>query len=185
MNRDTNEFCRHALGEFAFLLDSGFRETLETSVSHFSIEYTRPDSRVIDVGAFLPRYEYDVSLRCSNNQYGLDELAAIIEPDIPAEHDWTWAHSDANTFAQRITYSATVLRRLLPLFLDDDANLWERVSARRRTFIDAERVRDQLKLADAAFAENRWSDAIEIYESIATLTPVQAKRLAIAKRRSM
>jgi hypothetical protein len=184
MNLDTNELCCHALGEFAFLLDSGFNESHATGTPHFSIDYTRSDSRTIGVGACLPRYEYDVSLRLADNQYALDELAAVIEPDVAIEHDWAWAHSDADTFTKRITYSATVLRRLLPLFLDDDADVWGRVSARRRTFADAARVRELLKLADVAFADNRWTDAIEIYESIASLTPVQVKRLAIAKRRS-
>ena len=67
MTRDTTEFCRHALTEFAFVTESGFSETHEIGTPHFSIDFTRPDSHKIVIGAFLPRYEYFVSL-CVRNE---------------------------------------------------------------------------------------------------------------------
>ena len=183
MNRDTSEFCNHALTEFSFLGGFGFSQSHMIGVPNFSIEFTRPDSRTVEVGAFLPRYEYYVSLRHSNNQYGLDELATVIEPDSKAEFDWTWAHSDPETFKIRISYSATLLHRLIGCFLDDANDLWDRISSRRRAFADSERDRDQRKLAESAFTDGQWQNAIDIYGGLDVLSPLEAKRLSIAKRR--
>ena len=183
MNRGTSEFCNHALSEFSFLRNAGFSESHAVGIPHFSIEFVGPDSRTVGIGAFLPRYEYYVSLRHADAEYGLDELAAVLEPDREPEHDWTWAHSDPATFMARISYSASLLRRFITHFLDDDGSLWERVSARRNSFANAEWEREQRKTAATAFGDGRWQEAIRIYESLRTLSPVESKRLSIAKRR--
>ena len=184
MSRDTSDFCRHALTEFSFLLDFGFSESHQIGVPHFSIEYAIPGAHTIGVGAFLPRYEYYVSLAHEGNWYPLDELAAATGDIVDLGYDWTWAHSDPNIFKQRISHSSELLRGLLPEFLKDSANQWTRVSSQRSAIATAQRRHEQLKLADSAFADGQWTDAISIYESISELSAVQLKRLSIARRRS-
>ncbi len=183
MKREPSELCSHALAEFAFLKEHGFSESHTVGVSHFSIEYRSAGSHLIGVGAFLPRYEYDVSFTHNDNHCELDELALILDAAEPDAPNWTWAHSDPSVFSQHIAYSAALLRKLLPELLGDDGNLWERVSLRRAQMSTEQQHIDQLKIADAAFSDGRWGDAIAIYESVPNLTPVQDKRLGIAKRR--
>lgn len=183
MNREPSEFCRHALAEFAFLAENGFSESHTVGDSHFSIEYRSMRSHLIGVGAFLPRYEYDVSLAHKGNHCDLHELAVILNTAEPGSPNWTWAHSVPTVFSQHITYSAALLRKLLPEFLGDDGTFWERVLSRRARMSTEQHHIDQLKLADAAFCDGRWGDAIAIYESAPNRTPVQDKRLGIAKHR--
>ena len=93
------------------------------------------------------------------------------------------AHSDPSVFFHHITYSALLLRKLLPELLGDDCTLSERVSLRRAQMSTERHQVDQVKMANAAFSDGRWGDAIAIYESVPNLTPVQDKRLGIAKVR--
>ena len=183
MNRDTTELCRHALAEFAFLPEHDFTESHFTSDSCFSIKYRSVNCLQIGVGAFLPRYEYDVSLSCDNNRCHLHELAAILDTYESGEPNWTWAHSDPLVFSQHVAYSAMLLRILLPEILRDNGSIWNCIAQRRATMAAREHHTQQLENADAAFSDGRWRDAIAIYESVASLSPVQEKRLGIAKRR--
>ena len=182
MHREPSDFCRHALAEFAFLAENGFSESHTVGASHFSIKYRSADSHQIGVGAFLPRQEYEVSFAHNDNHCELNELAVMpdaAEADAP---NWAWAHADPSVFSQHIRYSAALLCKLLPELLRNDGDLWERVSSHRAEVSTDRYHVDQLKLADAAFSDGRWSDAIAIYESVPNLTPVQDKRLGIAKR---
>lgn len=181
MTRDTTELCRHALNEFAFLTNSGFSESHEIGTPHFSIDFTHIDVRNIAIGAFLPRYEYYVSLTHGANRFGLDELMAARQLNAPDSPNWTWAHSDDLTFRRHISYSAGVLHGVLQYFLNAPHALWSDVLSYRADISAAQHNAEQLKQADSAFANGRWGDAIAIYESASELTPVQSKRLGIAK----
>jgi hypothetical protein len=185
MKRYSTDLCNHALNEFGFLFDLGFEPRNEVTDSTFYITYTVSDGRVITVCSFLPRYEYDVTLRRTFNSesYHLDELISATAPEWNIETDWTWAHSDPKEFSRRISYSANLLRRFGQPFFDRDESIWPVMQQRRVAYSAAQELIRRRSQSKTAFEEQRWSEAIQIYESLpCSLTPLEMKRLTIAKK---
>ena len=90
MKREPSELCSHVLAEFAFLADHSFSESHTVGASHCSSECDSAGSRLIAVGAFLPRFEYDVLLTHNDNHCFLHELAVIMDTAEPDAPNWTW-----------------------------------------------------------------------------------------------
>lgn len=183
-NRNSQELCRHALQEFAFLEREGFAPTCETSAPCFTITYStalQPTSFFI--GAFLPRYEYGVSIDRNGQRIELDEVASVLDPPSREVPDWTWAHSDSSVFRDRIAYSAQLLHRHFLRLLHGFDEIHELIADARSKAGERERLRARSQAADDAFTAGRWAEAVEIYGSLPTLTKLQQKRQEIAARR--
>jgi hypothetical protein len=182
--RNSNELCLHALEEFAFLEREGFAPTCETSAPYFTITYTAAVQPIsLSIGAFLPRYEYFVSIDRSGQRIGLDEVASVLDPPSREVPDWTWAHSDSNVFRDRISYSAQLLQRHFFPLLHGFCEIQNLVVNARSKAVEFEQLRARSRAADDAFKAGRWADAFEIYRSLPSLTKLQQKRKEIAARR--
>ena len=182
--RNTKLLCAHALNEFSFLEAEGFVSFHTTSSSWFTIDYAdRVHFLAIQIGAFLPRYEYYVAIDRGGQRIGLDEIESVMEFTNRRAINWTWAHSDPTEFSQRISFSAILLQRNLPEIQHGFEDIRIRIANMRAHALECERLRDRANAADNAFRNGRWNEALEIYRSLPSLTPVQQKRMTIASRR--
>lgn len=192
--RETRDLCDFAEQQFGYLVEEhGFVAQRDCcNAVSFSILYQAQDGRRVSVGAFLPRYEYSVALTMTPNlrSFDLGELVAVVDPSYSYDLGpaWGWAHSDSATFKKHISHSADLLRRYGQRFLDSDSSLWDEVSL-RRTVVSAAYAQNEQdnqirEKADDAFKKADWSMVIALYESLSVnLTPVEAKRLAMAHGR--
>jgi hypothetical protein len=182
--RDNKLLCAHALSAFSFLETEGFVSSQTVSPSWFTIDYANPQcSFAIQIGAFLPRYEYYVAIDSGGQRISLDEIERILEPINHDPIQWTWAHSDPTEFARRISYSALLLRRNFMNITQGFENIRRRIANLRAEALEYERIRDRAIAADNAFRHGRWNEALEIYRSLPSLTQVQQKRMSIASRK--
>lgn len=181
--RNSQDLALFARNAFSFLERKGFVPLVEASLPWFTISYTSNSHPIsFSIGAFLPRYEYYVSVDKQGTRIALDEVAGVLELPSCETPNWTWAHSDPTVFRQNISYSAELLRRLLSRILEEFTELHDQIENARAIGRETERMRQCSLDADIAFKEGRMIDALRLYRMLPSLTKLQQKRVEIAKR---
>ncbi len=169
---------------FAFLLDFGFSEVeaLPTIV--------RYRKGGLDLNVYHGRMSCEVGMQIGHEdeQFSIAELICTVDP-VAAEELRAWTATTSGALATGVEKVAGLFRRYGQCALRDDPEFFEKLRSNRKSWGETyalEVLASQTRpKAEAAFREGRYREAAELYEKIApALTPVEQKKLALARKRS-
>lgn len=182
--RSRLNFANTVTQRFAFLVEFGFFQTESLSTI---VWYQRGD---LDLNVYHGRQSCEIGLQVGHaaEQFSLSELIRVTDP-VAAEQYRNPAATTSADLTAGVDRIAELVRRYGERALRDDPGFFADLRRQRKSWSEAyaldvlaEQIRPK---AEAAFREERYQEAAELYEKIAPrLGATEQKKLAAARKRS-
>lgn len=182
-DRATLNFERIARKYFSFLGELGF---LEIESSPTLIRYHKGD---VELDVYHGRQSYEIGAGVSylGTRYSLGEIIRATDPEA-AKHYCNFATTTPEGVVVGLEQLSSLMKCYGLVALRNDPQFFSRLETQRKLWSEeyaldvlAQQLRPQ---ADEAFLKGDYASAAELYARIkARLSPAEAKRLTLAKKR--